>query len=237
MNSPPIKQMVCGVDGCRGGWVAAIKDPHTGTLTVRLFPAFAALTRELTGLAAMAIDIPIGLPESGARECDQAARRLLGTRRGSSVFPAPIRSLLRARSHAEASQRRQRVEGKRVSIQTWNIVAKIRSVDTVMRREPSLRVHEAHPEVSFQTLRGGPLRHGKKTASGRAERHALLRPIFGRSVPQALSRRAELMSGADDILDAFVLLWTAQRIARGGALSLPPNPPRDRYGLTMAIVA
>src|SRR4029453_1522890 len=112
MKSRSVQHLICGVDGCRGGWVAAIKDLDSGALMVRLVPSFAALTRDLAELAAMAIDIPIGLPSAGARECDQAARRLLGARRGSSVFPAPIRSVLRARSHAEASQRRQRVEGK-----------------------------------------------------------------------------------------------------------------------------
>lgn len=237
MNAAQIMHTVCGVDGCRGGWVAAIRDLETSALTVRTFPSFATLTRELPGLAALAIDIPIGLLDFGARECDRAARQLLGRRRGSSVFPAPVRAVLRARSHAEASQRRQRVEDKRLSIQTWNIVAKIRSVDTVVRRMPSLPVHEAHPEVSFHTLRGGPLQHGKKTAAGCAERHALLRPIFGRIVAQTLARRAELMSSADDILDAFILLWTAERIARGEASSLPPTPPRDRFGLKMAIFA
>ena len=42
-------------------------------------------------MGALAIDIPIGIPEAGARPADREARALLGPRR-NSVFPAPVRA-------------------------------------------------------------------------------------------------------------------------------------------------
>jgi predicted RNase H-like nuclease len=135
---------------------------------------------------------------------------------------------------------RERIEGKRLPIQAWAIVPKIREVDVALRGEPELRarVREVHPEVCFFYLADGrPMGHAKKTPAGRAERLALLRPPFGPAVDVALSDRHRLGCGADDVLDAFVALWTARRVWQGKAVLLPPNPPRDRYGLPMEMVA
>ncbi len=42
---------------------------------------------------------------------------------------------------------------------------------------------------------------------------------------------------ADDIVDALVGLWTAERILRGEAVTLPANPPCDELGIRMEMVA
>jgi predicted RNase H-like nuclease len=39
----------------------------------------------------------------------------------------------------------------------------------------------------------------------------------------------------DDVLDAAVAAWSALRIARGEALTLPADPPIDRSGRKVAI--
>ena len=41
---------------------------------------------------------------------------------------------------------------------------------------------------------------------------------------------------SDDILDAFAGLWTAERIYKGEAKTLPENPPVDPMGLRMEMV-
>ncbi|MFN2399112.1 MAG: DUF429 domain-containing protein, partial [Gemmatimonadaceae bacterium] len=41
----------------------------------------------------------------------------------------------------------------------------------------------------------------------------------------------------DDLLDALVALWSAERLVSGTSISLPPDPPRDRFGLRMEMVA
>ena len=230
---------LCGVDGCRAGWIGITEELATTRFTWHVHPTLAALAAA-TMANLIAVDIPIGLPDCGSRECDMVARRLLGPGRGSSVFPAPIRPLLDAHSPADACARREAIERKRLSIQAWAILPKIREVDSALRASPELRtrVREVHPEVCFFYLTGGsPMRHAKKTRAGRDERLALLRPVFGSAVDEALTDRRRLGCAADDILDAFVGLWTARRAWQDEAVTLPATPPRDRYGLPMEMMA
>jgi hypothetical protein len=86
---------IAGVDGCRAGWIALIECTETRSITARVFLTFRDLVTALDAIV-IAIDIPIGLTDSGARQCDHLARRHLGSKRGSSVFPAPIRPALAA---------------------------------------------------------------------------------------------------------------------------------------------
>ena len=243
--------MLIGVDGCRDGWVAVSRadsgefrwrridaladlfpEGKRGTLRGCPFPTDAVLPR------VVAVDIPIGLTRRGARLCDGEARVRLGARR-CCVFTPPIRPMLAARSHAEASAVRRRVEGKGVSIQAWAIVPKIREADRLLRRHPSYRaiVREAHPEVCFALLNGGvPLVAPKKTDAGHRQRVRLLRAWCGEAITRALAERRTLRCAADDIVDAFATLWTAERVHRGEAITLPAAPPCDVHGLRMEIV-
>ena len=59
------------------------------------FRSAGELFAQIPAPAVFSIDIPIGLTDSGPRQCDIQARRLLGARRGTSVFPAPIRPALK----------------------------------------------------------------------------------------------------------------------------------------------
>jgi predicted RNase H-like nuclease len=140
---------VAGVDGCRAGWVVATE--AEGTLAVEVVGQFSAVLERVAAgaLDAVAVDIPIGLPAAGSRRCDTEARRLIGPRR-SSVFPAPARGLLGARSWAEAAG---------ISRQTYGILAKVAEVDAAVSPAAQDRVVEAHPEVSFTHLAGRPLHH------------------------------------------------------------------------------
>jgi predicted RNase H-like nuclease len=168
-----------------------------------------------------------------------AARRLLVARR-SSVFPAPIRPILTATSQANASRIRRLVEGKGVSIQAWAIVPKIVEVDAWLRADDVRReiVREVHPEVSFFFLNGKrPMNTAKQKADGQSERLAVLRTWAGKAVVDAVARQRELGCKADDIADAMVALWTAERIACGTAISIPAKPPLDACGLRMEMLA
>jgi predicted RNase H-like nuclease len=227
---------VVGVDGCRGGWIAVLRQGPD--FRWRRLAALAELFAGAPRPAVVAVDIPIGLTDRGARLCDREAREQLGARR-ACVFPAPIRPLLSATSRAEASARRRRLEGKGVSCQAWAIVDKIREVDDLLRRHPAYRtvVREVHPELCFAALNGGrAVARSKHTAPGLARRVALVRAWCGQAVVRALAERRALGCGADDIVDAFATLWTADRIQRGRAIALPARPPRDSHGLPMAIV-
>ena len=199
---------LAGVDGCHGGWVVA----WDGGLEV--LPTFADIVSRRFDL--VLIDVPIGLLDAGPRRCDVQARSLIGARR-SSVFPAPSRRLLRQRRYAG-----------QCSVQLWNILDKIREVDTAMKPSLQRRVREAHPEVSFALLNGGPLRFAKKRPDGEEERRGLLRPVFG-ELPLVLE------AARDDVLDAYALLWSAGRVARNEARVLGSGEC-DARGLQCEIV-
>src|ERR687886_2079559 len=87
---PPV---VVGVDGCPAGWIAIRLDLAAGGWRADVHRTFAELLDANRDAAAIGVDIPIGLAETGARACDRAARARLGARR-SSVFTPPTRRLL-----------------------------------------------------------------------------------------------------------------------------------------------
>ncbi len=187
----------------------------------------------------IAIDVPIGLTDSGPRACDREARRLLGRPRASSVFPAPIRAVLAARSWEEACAIRKHAEGKRMSKQAWGIVGKVREVDKELRAHPRLRkrAREVHPEVSFQAWSGAAMGFNKRLGHGREERRRLVDRYFGPAAYDVVRDQFLVKNVAhDDILDAFAALWSAERILRDVSRTLPERPPVDRCGLRMEIV-
>ena len=230
--------LLAGVDGCKAGWVAAIADTGGGRLRVEVFGDVAALLERLAGAAVIGVDIPIGLTDAGPRACDGAARRLLGRPRSSSVFPAPVRPVLHAATRAEADRLHRAADGRGFGPHAWNIVPKIREWDAALRARRALarRVFEVHPEVAFAALNGGAIAAPKRGREGHARRRQLLRRVYGAApVAAALAALPRRAAGPDDVLDALAVLWSAARIHRGEAVSLPAPPETDGAGLPMAI--
>ena len=83
---------IVGADGCRAGWLCV--EECKGRLTGHIFRSFPEMLAALSEASVIAIDIPIGLPEQGKRDCDMAARFHLGRPRASSVFPTPVLGIL-----------------------------------------------------------------------------------------------------------------------------------------------
>jgi predicted RNase H-like nuclease len=224
-----------GVDGCRYGWVAVALSPG-GSWVVALDRTFEDLYRRWRDADHVLLDVPIR--DGGAeRACDLAARAILGPRR-SSVFPAPARSAIYAESYEEANRLNREACGRGLSHQSWAIMAKIREVDELLRKDPDARelVRECHPEVLFWGLTGAPMEHNKKRSAGRAERLAVLE----RFVPDAAdvlahSRRVYRrgLVAPDDLLDGLVAAVVARR---DGLKTLPEEPERDAVGLRMEMV-
>ncbi len=208
--------------------------------SVLIAESFHALLARHPRASVLAVDIPIGLPEAGPRACDREARRMLGRPRGSSIFPAPVRSVLACGTYREACARHRSADGRALSRQAFNILPKIREVDSAVRRDPRLheRVFEVHPELSFAAWNGGrPMRHNKTTPQGRRERERLIAtrwPGQRGALARALGRGGW---SPDDLNDALAVLWTAERIARGVAIRVPQEPESDAEGLGMAIRA
>lgn len=217
---------VIGVDGCRGGWLAA----HVSDRAVKWewTPEIAPLLR--ADVDAVAIDIPIGLPEAGVRQCDVEARRLLG-RRGLSVFPAPIRPVLECRSYADARTVLAGLGGASMSAQAFGIVAAVRQVDAAISPADDERVIEAHPELAFLRLAGRPL-DSKKKLPGITQRLDAL-AVAWPDIRHVVSR-APAPARIDDALDALAIALTARRW-RDGEVTMLGDGSRDPRGLAMRI--
>ena len=217
---------VLGVDGWRGAWVGALLDSRSVTLLV--LPDAAAVLA-VPAVAVVGIDMPIGLSEDGARACDVQARRRLG-RAGSSVFPAPLRPVLHATDHADACRISRRHSGRAISVQAWNLVPAIRSLDHALGSPPDRRVVEVHPELAFRAL-DARVTDPKATARGLAQRVRALEPVI--DVLDALAD-APARVPAVDALDACAAAWSARRVADGLAESAGDDV-RDSRGRPMRI--
>ena len=218
---------VAGVDGCRVGWVVAVTDGRTFDVVV--MSEFAAVVELLNdGVEAIAVDMPIGLPEAGPRRCDIDARKLLGARR-STVFPTPPRALLHERDYPTALRTKRALDGKGLSKQAFFLLPKMAEVDACLGPHLQDRIVEAHPELAFQALARREL-PSKHTHEGLAQRERLVSGLTGgRTLPDLAGTRP------DDVLDAIVLTATAKRLAIGTAEHLGDGR-RDGRGLLMEIV-
>ena len=216
---------VLGVDGWRGAWVAARLDGRSVTLAV--LPD-AATVLAIPDVDVIAIDMPIGLSDDGVRTCDvEARRRLPGA--ASSVFPAPVRSVLHATTYDEARTASLAAAGRSLSVQTFGLVPAIRSLDDALGDPPDPRVHEVHPELAFRAL-DRRVTDRKASGSGLAQRIRALEPVM-----DVLDALADDRAGLPvvDGLDACAAAWSAQRLADGrgecvgdGALDARGRPMR-----------
>lgn len=218
---------VVGIDGYRGGWVAVVLDNGCFS-AAHLFPDASAVLAAHADAEFVAADMPIGLPETGRRQADLAARQLLGPRR-SSVFFAPPRDVLETEPYAAANALAKARHGFGISKQSYMLRPKILEIDAAM--DAGSVVYEVHPEVAFRHMAATDL-PGKKTFAGQAARRTLLE-AHGVDLPGDIGRAGT--APADDVLDAAVVAWVAHRIGLGEAQSLPDPPDKDARGRPMAI--
>jgi predicted RNase H-like nuclease len=205
---------VAGVDGTRGGWVAIVLEDGRFSSDLVLRPLETTF-EPLVDVAVVAIDVPIGF---GPRKADTAARGFLAGA-ASTVFTTPARETLEAPFGP----------GVGVSAQAHALGPRILHVTQLARRDP--RFHEVHPEVTFRAMNDGrPLRQRKKSAGGALERLALLR----RHGIELDGLRFATSAPLDDVLDAGAAAWSADRIARDVARTLP-DPAEVVDGRAVAI--
>jgi predicted RNase H-like nuclease len=227
-----LEAAVLGIDACRNGWVGvAVRPPSDGVLAAVVAVKFAELVAQLPDPAVVAVDMPVGLSDTGVRAADVAARAALG-RRWPTIFLTPVRQAVEASTYAEASAAHRAVTGGGLSRQAWALTAKLAEVEA-WRLATGREATEVHPELVFAELAGAPLADSKKTWAGMVRRRALLAGA-GIVVPDDLGP-AGAAAGVDDVLDAAAVAWTACRVAAGTARSLPSPPELDRQGRPMAI--
>jgi predicted RNase H-like nuclease len=207
---------VAGIDGSKKGWVCVLLE--RGALAgVRAYEDFEAAVSDLTGVEFIGIDIPLGLPDTGGREADVEARKLLGSR-GSTVFAVPSRGALKAASYDEAKALAE--PRRKPSRQAYGLGKKILQVNDSPRLDA--RFFEVHPEISFFEMAGRESVPSKKSWNGLWRRLDLL-TAAGIQIPRNLVDQAG-EAGPDDVLDAAAAAWSAVRKSEGQAKRLPAAP-------------
>ena len=221
-----------GVDACRSGWIGiALSD---GMISAHSAAGIGDLVEDASSggpLAVIAVDIPIGLPDTGRRQADVVARKAVGPR-WASVFITPVRPALEAPDYASAAGLSRRLAGEGISRQAFALQPKILEVDQWVRQAPH-RVVEVHPEASFAQLAGTALQSRKSSWAGAALRRRLPAGA-GIDLPDDLGRAGEKAT-VDDVLDAAAAAWTALRVLRGQARTCPNPPETFSDGLASAI--
>ena len=227
---------VLGVDACPAGWVGVVLDTdrRASVFVAATITALVGLVRETYDVAVVAVDIPIGLPDTSGRLADAEARRVL-VGKASSVFSTPVRAALEAPTYeAGRAANLAATDGRTsVSAQAYALREKVLQVDAWVRERPGAEVIEVHPEVSFARMAGSPVLARKKDPDGvRARREALA--AHGIVAPPWF-RGAGF--GEDDLLDACAVAWTAVRHSRGLSESFPDVPEVFSDGIPAAIWA
>ena len=228
-----------GMDGCKAGWVDIGFDDNGGW-HIGVVSTIAEMSDAVRASEVTLIDIPIGLRERGQKErlCDLGARSVLSKRR-ASVFPTPCRPALRCTTYKEASATNYQHTGRKLSVQSWHIAAKIAEVDTLLE-DKSLhgKLREMHPEIGFWAFNHKQeLSFSKKTPEGLTQRQAILTRYCDTTeaiITTALKTYLRKDVARDDSVDALVLAVAATFANR--LVCLPTTPEIDAKGLPMEIV-
>ena len=220
---------VLGVDVWARGWVSVeLRDGRFAG--ARAGPDLLALITAAGKVSCIAIDIPLGLLDTGLRQADTATAALLGPRR-SSVFPTPPRPVVVEETYPMAAARHVELTGKGLSRQSFNLRTRLLEANELYDRDV-FPLREVHPELSFSTMGDGPATRSKKTWDGQRDRLQRLRSV-GIELPDQLGAAGAVPT--DDVLDAAAAAWSAHRIGCGTATSVPDPPQCNERGQQLAI--
>jgi len=209
---------VAGVDIWKGKWLAVVLRDRVyerSHLATRILDLLA----QVGDVAAVGIDMPIGLASGKQRrQADGAARAFVGPR-GSSVFPTYPREVYTAPTYDAAREKSIRLLGISISRQAYALGDRLLELDQAVVARAD--IWEVHPEVSFREIAGRHLAWSKTSWNGFHERVDLLHEA-GIEIPLSISDLGN--AGTEDVLDAAAAAWSAGRIAEGTAASLPSEP-------------
>ena len=225
-----------GIDGCRGGWIAAAI--CNGKLDICKFDSLNEITDELPFDACL-IDMVIGLQGNAEQvRPDGMARKILKGR-ASTVFHAPCRRDVYGETKEERLLANVEVLHKKLTSQTDAIIPKIREVDEFLQSNVQYKnqLQESHPEVCFARLKGDVLLTSKHNAEGVRERSAVLADYLPEVTEAWITETVEKMKcNADDVTDSICLAIVANLFMQGKTESIPPEPMMDDTGLLMQMV-
>ena len=226
-----------GVDGCRGGWIAAVLD-H-GDMRLERYDELPLLIEKYPTFDALLIDMAIGLRNNTEQtRPDDEARKELGLK-ASSVFPIPSRDAVYADGEDAQKQENIRTLGKSLAKQSIAIIPKIRELDTFLNNHPEYKnkILESHPEVDFARLNGTVLMSRKQEEPGPSQRIAVLSEFLDRKNLYGMYDKAkELGCKQDDLIDAICLAVTGALYSHGEYETIPAEPESDKKGLLMQLI-
>jgi predicted RNase H-like nuclease len=125
---------VLRVDACKTGWVGiALSKEALGAYAAAEISDLVEHAGSDGPLSVIAIDIPIGLPNTGRRQADLLVRNAVGPR-WASVFITPVRPALETDDYPSAVALSLRLTDKGISRQAFGLRANIRQVDRWMGR-------------------------------------------------------------------------------------------------------
>lgn len=215
----PLAGPAVGIDGCPGGWIAVSVRDGAASWTLASVEDIASL---LPADGCVGVDMPIGLLDSGLRDCDALARRELPGS-ASRVFTTPPRPVLELgpdAPNADVQALSRALTGRGVSRQAVHLGPRILALDAVLASLSGHRVVEVHPELAFAELAGRVLDR-KATPEGRQQRVAALADWLPEVDDVVATRPAGVP--VIDALDALAALWSAVRWRDGCARTLPAD--------------
>lgn len=227
---------IAGIDGSKGGWVCVSGyENNYKKLKFEKLKEFNAI--KLKNFSLVLVDIPIGLDidlKKGGRIVDNLARKELLTNK-SSIFNAPSRLVLDAKSYEEAN-RINKSKGMGLSKQSWNLVKKIKEVDGYIKNSKESIIFESHPEIIFQIMKKSKISTKKKNSEGIVERRNLLEKNgFNRVFLEKNLLAKDNFYKQDDFIDACSLFWSANRAIANKEIRIPNDILLDSEGVIMQI--
>lgn len=232
------EQKYIGVDGCKGGWIAAIL--HHGRLEIGKYHSIEDIVLDHPDFSEFLIDMVIGLPSAiGQIRPDQEARKIIHER-SSTIFPAPCRQAVYAQTTQAAYDENFKIMGKRFTPLSLGIFPKIKELDMFLQNNPEYknRIQESHPEVCFNRLNDNQTVLTKKNEiDGIEERCAILSNyVEALEIPKLSFAAKQYKSNVDDIVDAICLAVTAGFVSQDMYDKLPATPMSDNTGLLMQML-
>ena len=233
------ESLCVGVDGCRGGWIAAVI--QQSELRIEKYLNMNELITSYPVFDNMLIDMVIGLPSDQKqydKRPDSTARRLI-VPRTSTIFAVPSRQAVYEETEEEQIKANRTVLGKGLAKQTMAIIPKMRELDVFLSENGKYKnvIRESHPEVCFARLNGAVVMTKKSEMDGLMERVRILSQYLpDLSVDDITGRAKELHCNADDIVDAVCLAVTAHLDLGGHTEVIPKDVMMDNHGLRMQMV-
>lgn len=238
LNKVISSNVICiGVDGCKGGWITAIL--NQGDLKIEKFTSIDDIVNSHPNFDEFIIDMVIGLPSTQNHVRPDTYARQIIKERTSTIFPAPCRQAIYAKTVADAYEENERVLGKKFTPLTVGIIPKIRELDSFLQNNPQYKnvIKESHPEVCFAKLNRRTIMSKKSEIDGLEERIRLLAQYIPNLSCMKLAALSKSMKcNMDDIVDAICLTVTANLATQGSFEIIPQNPMRDETDLLMQMV-